>query len=129
MSPYLFISPLIIILFQIVSSQFLIIKKSYFISISLVLGALINVILNYYLIKKMGIEGAAVATIIGYLFSLGIVGLVAAKDRLIIINYRIILSFLISILSTIFIKLFNIQNSFPLVLLISCITIIIILLL
>ena len=32
------------------------------------LGAIINVILNYYLIKLMGIKGAALATIITYVF-------------------------------------------------------------
>ena len=65
-SPYLFLAPLLQMLFQVAGNQFLVVKKTYpnlFIMLS---GAVVNVLLNLMLIPKIGIEGAAVATLIGY---------------------------------------------------------------
>lgn len=78
-APYLYLSPLLLMLFQVVANQFLVIKKSYLATISLSIGAAINVILNFFLIKKMGIEGAAIATLIGYLVTIITVILVSHR--------------------------------------------------
>ncbi|NLK72537.1 MAG: oligosaccharide flippase family protein, partial [Clostridiales bacterium] len=60
--PYLYISPLLLMLFQVVGNQFLVIKKSYWSTITLTIGAFANVLLNWVLIPLMGVEGAAIAT-------------------------------------------------------------------
>ena len=80
--PYLFLSPLFLMLFQILGNQFIIIKKSYLATGSLVIGAVLNVILNYILIPIIGIEGAAFATLIGYIASLCCAMLIAKKHNL-----------------------------------------------
>lgn len=90
-APYLFLSPLLLMLFQIVANQFLVIKRSYFATLSLSLGACINVVLNFLLIKKIGIEGAAIATLIGYLITLITVMYVSFKTRCMQYSRRIIL--------------------------------------
>jgi O-antigen/teichoic acid export membrane protein len=90
-APYLFLSPLLLMLFQIVANQFLVIKRSYFATLSLSLGACINVLLNFLLIKKIGIEGAAIATLIGYLITLITVMYVSFKTRCMQYSRRIIL--------------------------------------
>ena len=87
-APYLFISPLLLMLFQIVGSQYIIIKKSYLTTITLTLGAISNVILNIYLIPRMGIEGAAIATVIGYILSVIIVSFLAVRKDLLIVPSR-----------------------------------------
>ena len=37
-------------------------------AINVLIGAILNIILNYYLIKLIGIKGAAIATIFTYVF-------------------------------------------------------------
>jgi O-antigen/teichoic acid export membrane protein len=80
--PYLYLSPLLLALFQVVSSQFLVIKKSYWSTITLTFGAVSNVLLNWWLIPLLGIEGAAIATAIGYALSVIAVCLVATRHGL-----------------------------------------------
>lgn len=86
--PYLFIAPLLLMLFQIVANQFLIIKKSYLATLSLLFGAIINVLLNIVLIKRIGIEGAAVATFIGYIVTIVSVMFVSVKLKCMIFSNR-----------------------------------------
>ena len=69
-------------LFQVISNQFLVIKKSKYITMSLLVGAVINVILNYILIQTIGIEGAAIATLIGYSITIIIVMFISLKHKL-----------------------------------------------
>lgn len=68
-SPYLFLSPLLLLLFQIAGNQFLIIKKTWPVPFLLFGGVTANIILNLELIPRFGIEGAAVATLAGYMVS------------------------------------------------------------
>lgn len=89
-APYLFLSPLLLILFQVVGSQFIVVKKSHYASISLVIGALVNVILNYILIQRIGIEGAALATLVGYIISVLFVSVIAKKKNLLIIRGKFV---------------------------------------
>lgn len=66
-APYLFCAPLLQMLFQIAGNQFMIMKKSWPGVFMLGIGAIVNVVLNIMLIPRIGIEGAGIATIIGYL--------------------------------------------------------------
>lgn len=88
--PYLYLSPLLLMLFQIVGNQFLVIKKSYWATICLSLGAIINVILNVYLINKVGVEGAAIATLAGYIITLIIVCIITTRMDLLILSKRFV---------------------------------------
>lgn len=64
--PYLFLSPLLLMLFQTAGNQLLVIKKSYISTLCLTGGLIVNLIFNYMCIPKFGIKGAAAATLVGY---------------------------------------------------------------
>lgn len=91
-SPYLFCAPLLQMLFCVISDQLLIIKKSWPITVMLLIGAVTNVLLNYVLIPVIGIEGAAIATVVGYLVSLFVCIIVVQKAGLIRISYKCVLT-------------------------------------
>lgn len=91
-APYLFMAPLLQMLFQVACNQFLIIKKTWPNLFILIIGAVINIILNYLLIPLIGIEGAAIATLIGYIISNIIVVIVLQKMKLMIISKRMVIS-------------------------------------
>lgn len=91
-APYLFMAPLIQMLFQIASNQFLVIKKTWPSMIILFGGAVVNVFLNYILIPVLGIEGAAIATLIGYICSVIICCSVLFKMKQIYISKRFMLA-------------------------------------
>lgn len=95
--PYLFLSPLLLMLFQIIGNQFIIIKKSYLVTISLIIGAVLNIVLNYKLIPVLNIEGAAIATVIGYIVSLMIAMTIASRKKLFIYMKKFNLSFILLI--------------------------------
>lgn len=86
--PYLFLSPLLLMLYQTIINQFLVVKKTWPSILILLAGAIINVILNYFLIKSIGIEGSAIATLMGYAVSLIIASIVLSKMKLIIVSNR-----------------------------------------
>lgn len=86
--PYLYISPLLLMLYQIVGSQFLVIKKAYLSTVMLTLGAVVNVVLNWFLIPRMGIEGAAIATFLGYALSVALTFFIVNKMEIISGNWR-----------------------------------------
>lgn len=65
-APYLFLAPLLQMLFQILCSQFTIHKKTWMNMFFLIVSAAFNFVANYFLIPVMGIEGAALATLLGY---------------------------------------------------------------
>lgn len=91
-SPYLFLAPLLQMLFQVACNQFLIIKKTWPNLYILSAGAIVNIILNLVLIPKIGIEGAAIATLIGYAVSDIICVLVLIKMQLMIISKRFLMA-------------------------------------
>ena len=68
-SPYLFLAPLLQMLFQVACNQFLIVKITWPNMLILSGGAIANIAINYYLIPVLGIEGAAIATLAGYAIS------------------------------------------------------------
>lgn len=96
--PYLFMSPLLQILYQICCSQLVIAKEAkpnFYITLS---GALLNIVLNFILIPIIGIEGAAIATFVGYVAIVFLILAILLKKRLIILDRRLIINLLIFIL-------------------------------
>ena len=89
-SPYLFLAPLLLMLFQVAGNQFLVIKKTWPSMLILTAGAILNVVLNQLLIPMIGIEGSAIATLLGYVVADVVLVLVLLKIKLIVINLRFI---------------------------------------
>ena len=75
-----------------IANQFTIVKKTYMNLITLSTGAVLNIILNLTLIPILGIEGASIATLIGYICSISICTLVLLKMHLIVVNKNLLLS-------------------------------------
>lgn len=87
-APYLFFSPLLLMLFQIACNQFLIIKKTWPNLFILLIGAVVNIIINWIGIRLIGIEGAALGTLCGYIVVVLICVLVLEKMKLLKISSR-----------------------------------------
>jgi len=104
-APYLFMAPLLQMLFQVACNQFLIIKKTWPNLFILIIGAIVNVILNCILIPLMGIEGAAIATLIGYAISNIVVIIVLKRMKLMIVSKRMLIS---AIMTFIYIALWRV---------------------
>ena len=96
-APYLFMAPLMQMLLQVAANQFLVVKKTWPNILILSVGAITNVIINFILIPVLGIEGAAVATLIGYVISDIICVVVLIKMKLMVISKRFILSSVIMV--------------------------------
>lgn len=88
-APYLFLAPLLLMLYQVIANQFTIVKKTYMNLIALSSGAILNLAFNYFMIPHMGIEGASLATFIGYVVSLIVCILLLRKMKLIVINKKV----------------------------------------
>lgn len=93
--PYLYLAPLLLMLFQIGSNQFLVIKKTWPNLLVLLGGAIANVILNFVLIPIVGIEGASIGTFIGYFISISVCVLVLLKLKLIEIHWKFLVNVLL----------------------------------
>ena len=92
-APYLFLAPLLLMLFQVIVNQFIVIKKTWYNLLALVLGAVVNVLINYLLIPVIGIEGAALGTLIGYIVSIFVTAVVLCRMKLLKISYRFYIMF------------------------------------
>ena len=86
--PYLFLSPLMLMLFQTAGNQLLVIKKSYLSTMTLAVGLIFNLGLNYFLIPIYGIKGAALATLVGYTCSVVSIVILTIKMQLLHIKLR-----------------------------------------
>ena len=86
--PFLFLSTLVLMLFQTVANQFLVVKRSYVVPICLCLGVFVSVVLNLLGIRLFGIVGAALATLLGYSVSLCVAVIVAQRWKLISCSWR-----------------------------------------
>lgn len=86
--PYLFLSPLMLMLFQTAGNQLLVVKKSHLSTICLSGGLVTNLIFNYVLIPRSGIKGAALATLFGHMLSVVIVVLLTNKNGLLLISRK-----------------------------------------
>ena len=91
-APYLFLAPLLQMLFQVAANQFIVVKKTWPNMFILMTGALINVILNLTLIPSIGIEGASIATLTGYAISDIICVIVLCKMKLMVMPLRFIIA-------------------------------------
>lgn len=94
-APYLFLAPLLQMLFQVACNQFLIEKRTWPNMFILSIGAMANIIMNYFLIPVLGIEGASFATLLGYVMSVIICVIVLCKRKLMLIEKRFILASLV----------------------------------
>lgn len=91
-APYLFLAPLLQMLFQVAANQFLIVKKTWPNMFILSTGAALNVVINYILIPVLGIEGAAIATLVGYAVSDIICVLVLCRMKLMVVSKRFLIA-------------------------------------
>ena len=89
MAPYLFLAPLLLMLYQVIANQFTIIKKTYMNLLALSSGAILNVIFNFVMVPVIGIEGASIATVLGYVLSLVMCVCLLKKMKLININTKV----------------------------------------
>lgn len=94
-APYLFLSPLLLMLFQVAGNQFLVISKSYLSTMSLSIGVVLNIVLNLVMIEFIGIEGAAIATLIAYFLTLVLVVIISDKMKLMLYSKRIVFTLLL----------------------------------
>lgn len=97
-APYLFMAPLLLMLFQVAGGQFLIIKITWPASAILGVGLLFNILINWLGIKYIGIEGAAIGTLAGYAISIILAVVVLQKKNLIKVNKRFYLATLLMII-------------------------------
>lgn len=98
--PCLFLSPLVLMMYLVGDSQFMIYKKSVLCSVCLLVGAGINVFLNYLLISIYGIVGASVATLAGYIVSLLMMLLICKINKWLLIKKRTVLALIFIIAVT-----------------------------
>lgn len=100
-APYLFLAPLLLMLYQVLSNQFTIIKKTYMNILALSSGAVLNVVFNLFMIPVIGIEGASIATVIGYILSLFICIILLRRIKLINVNKKVYANVLIIVVYTV----------------------------
>ncbi len=94
-APYLFLAPLLQMLFQVAANQFIVVKKTWPNLCILSAGAVLSVFLNLMLLPKIGIEGAAIATLVGYTVSDIICVIVLKKMNLMVASKRFIFAIII----------------------------------
>lgn len=97
-APYLFMAPLLQMLYQIGNNQFLIIKKTWPGMFILSSGAVVNILLNRILIPCMGIEGAAVSTLFGYVITCLVDIVILMKCNLMRPSFRFLIAVIIEII-------------------------------
>lgn len=97
-APYLFLAPLLQMLFQVAGNQFLVVKKTWPNMLILSAGMILNIFINYTLIPVLGIEGASIATLVGYVVSDIVCVIVLCRMKLMVISKRFILAVFIMII-------------------------------
>lgn len=98
-APWLFLAPLMQMLYQVAANQFLVIKKTWPSMFLLSMGALFNIAANVFLIPQIGIEGASLATLGGYLISVVVCVIVLEwKMKLLKISGRFYIGMLFAVL-------------------------------
>lgn len=94
-TPYLFAAPLFLMLFQTAGNQLLVVKKTWLNLLVLALGAAVNIGLNWMLIQRTGIEGAAIGTFLGYVVIVAGISIILSKMKLIKISKKFMVATLI----------------------------------
>lgn len=110
-SPYLFLAPLLQMLFQVACNQFLVIKKTWPNMLILSGGAVANIIINLVLIPALGIEGAAIATLLGYVVSDIICVMVLCRMKLMLVSKRFIVAAVLMAVYMIVWRIFILKNT------------------
>lgn len=116
-APYLFLAPLLLMLYQVIANQFLVIKKTWPNMLILIAGAAANVGFNYLLIPVMGIEGAAIGTLAGYLVSLAAASVVLIRMKLLKIPARFYMSTAVMAVEMLIWRLFIPERLIPMLIL------------
>lgn len=106
--PFLIISIIFSSLSGYVATIFSTYKKNVVVCTSVILGAIINIIFNYFLIPKVGILGAAISSSLGYMFVF-LIRLVYSRK---LVDYKISYKKLSINIFLIFIQSFAIITSF-----------------
>ena len=109
-APYLFLAPLLQMLFQVESNQFLVIKKtwpSFFILLS---GAVFNVAFNIVFIPRLGIEGAAIATLLGYTITVIVCTVILIRMGLMCLSWNFIAASVLTVLFGFIWRFFALTN-------------------
>lgn len=96
--PYLFLAPLLLMLFQVAGNQLLVVKKTKCNIFCLLLGLICNITLNYILIKAYGIQGCALATLLGYIVSVCCIAILTQYMKLLQVSKRFFLLFVMLLL-------------------------------
>ena len=109
-APYLFLAPLLQMLFQVAANQFLVVKKTWPNMFILSTGAVANIAINCFLIPVLGIEGASLATLMGYAISDVICVIVLCKMKLMVVEKKFIAATLGMILFFVIWRLFIPSN-------------------
>lgn len=109
-APYLFLAPLLQMLFQVACNQFIVVKKTWPNMFILSMGAVANIAINYFLIPVLGIEGASLATLMGYAISDVICVIVLCKMKLMVVEKKFIAATLGMILFFVIWRLFIPSN-------------------
>jgi len=122
--PFLFLSPLMLILYQTVANQFIIAKKSYYSTICVFIGGIFNIGLNFIFVQKFGIKGAAFATLLTYVILVISALFFANRIRVFSVPRKYYFYFIFIILFSSFQLFYEIQNMY-LPLLLICVLIII----
>lgn len=106
--PYLFLSPLLLMLVQTAGNQFLVIKKSYWSPICLSVGVVVNIIMNFFMIRAYGIVGCSISTLTGYAVSVLMVVTVTSKMKLLKLSnaFKIISILIVGVVLFLFFKLY-----------------------
>lgn len=89
-APYLFLAPLLQMLFQVACNQFIVVKKTWPNMFILSVGAIANIAINFFLIPVLGIEGASLATLMGYAISDVICVIVLCKMKLMVVEKKFV---------------------------------------
>lgn len=109
---YLFLAPLILMLFQVIANQMVIKKKTHYVSLTLFIGAIFNLILNYLLIKKYGIKGSAFSNFFSYVISVVIMSIVCIKHNVMILEKKFVVVSVVLLLGICESLIFNEYSSF-----------------
>lgn len=106
--PYLFLAPLMLMQYQVITDQFLVLKKTTYSLIVSLVGVLLNVWLNWMGIILFGFEAAAVSTLVSYFIMVILSGVLLRKYGYAVLTKRYLL---LSIMIIIFIALWRVVLS------------------
>lgn len=106
--PYLFLSPLLLMLVQTAGNQFLVVKKSFYMTLALAVGVVVNIIMNFFMIRAYGIVGCSLSTLTGYAVSVLMVVIVTSKMKLLKLSnaFKIISILMVGVVLCLFFKLY-----------------------